>query len=259
MVAFHRPYGRLGVGKGDERRVVEVDRSSHTVVLADAHGNTVAWKPGHVAGRHGGSEVYRTDPVELRAGDRVRWTRNDRDLGLVNSRTAEVVSVVDGRVSFRLEDGRALALGRGDPQLRHLDHAHASTVHAFQGRTVDNVIAAMEAGHPHLTTAKSFYVEISRARYRAELVTDDAARLRERLEAATGERIAALEAVAPDAPVKGAETPGKAAARPAAERTAPSRSPAERDGKDGETRDRRPSQPARDKPLEMELGLELEL
>ena len=53
----------------------------------------------------------------------------------------------------------------------------------------------MEANHPHLTTQKSFYVEISRARDRAELVTDDRAALKEQLEAATGERIAALEAV----------------------------------------------------------------
>ena len=43
--------------------------------------------------------------------------------------------------------------------------------------------------HPNLTTRKSFYVEISRARDRAELVTDDRARLKEQLEAATGERI----------------------------------------------------------------------
>lgn len=84
---------------------------------------------------------------------------------------------------------------RDDPQLRHLDHARASTVHALQGRTVDNVIAAMEAGQPHLTTQKSFHVEISRARDRAELVTDDAKALREQLETATGERIVALEAV----------------------------------------------------------------
>ncbi len=68
-------------------------------------------------------------------------------------------------------------------------------MHAFQGRTVDNVIAAMEARHPHLTTRKSFYVEISRARDRAELVTDDAGALREQLEAATGERISALEGI----------------------------------------------------------------
>ena len=88
-----------------------------------------------------------------------------------------------------------LNLSPGDPQLCHIDRAWASTVHAFQGRTVDTVIAAMEASHLHLTTQKTLYVEISRARERAELVTDDRAALREQLEAATGERIAALEAV----------------------------------------------------------------
>ena len=103
-----------------------------------------------------------------------------------------------GRVTFRLEDGRTLDLAPGDPQLRHVDRAWASTVHAFQGRTVDTVIAATEANHPHLTTQKSFYVEIYRARDRAELVTDDRAALKEQLEAATGKRIAALEAVEPD-------------------------------------------------------------
>ena len=98
-----------------------------------------------------------------------------------------------------------LSLNEGDPQLHHLDHAWASTVHAFQGRTVDNVIAAMEANHPHLTTQKSFYVEISRARDRAEIVTDDAKALREQLEAVTDERISAIEGIgdaAREAPVK---------------------------------------------------------
>ena len=42
----------------------------------------------------------------------------------------------------------------------------------------DNVIAAMEVNHPNVTTQKSFYMEISRARDRAELVTDDATALR---------------------------------------------------------------------------------
>ena len=66
--------------------------------------------------------------------------------------------VRDGRGTFRLEDGRSLDLAPGDPQLRYVDRAWASTVHAFQGRTVDTVIAAMEANHPHLITQKSFYV-----------------------------------------------------------------------------------------------------
>ena len=197
-VAFHRPYKRLGVEKGDELRVAGVDRGTRTVNLEGADGRAVAWEPNRIAARAGGVEIYRSEEIELRAGDRIRWTRNDAGLGLVNSGTAEVAAVRDGKVTFRLEDGRTLDLAPGDPQLRHLDRAWASTVHAFQGRTVDTVIAAMEANHPHLTTQKSFYVEISRARDRAELVTDDRAALKEWLEAATGERIAALEAVEPE-------------------------------------------------------------
>ncbi len=196
-VAFHRPYKRLGVEKGDELRVAGVDHRTRTVNLEGGDGQQVAWEPNRIAARAGGVEVYRSEEIELRAGDRIRWTRNDAGLGLVNSGTAEVAAVRGGHVTFRLEDGRTLDLAPGDPQLRHVDRAWASTVHAFQGRTVDTVIAAMEANHPHLTTQKSFYVEISRARDRAELVTDDRAALKGQLEAATGERIAALEAVEP--------------------------------------------------------------
>ncbi len=217
VVAFHRPYLRIGVEKGDERRVTGVDREAGAVLLADGEGGSVAWKPEQIGGRRGGSEVYTVEDIELRAGDRIRWTRNDAGLGLVNSRTAEVLGVANGRVTFRLEDGKTLELARGDPQLRHLDHAWASTVHAFQGRTVDNVIAAMEARHPHLTTQKSFYVEISRARDRAELVTDDAAQLRAQLQEATGERIAALEGIGEmkrEAPEKAADGARTAARQP---------------------------------------------
>ena len=198
VVAFHRPYKRLDVEKGDELRVSGVDHADGAVRLESKDGRSVLWAPGRLAARSGGVEVYRVEKMELRRGDRVRWTRNDKDLGLVNSQTAEVVSVKEGRVGFRLEDGRALDMSTGDPHLRHVDRAWASTVHAFQGRTVDTVIAAMEANHPNLTNQKTLYVEISRARDRAELVTDDAKVLRERIEAATGERIAALEAIAPE-------------------------------------------------------------
>ena len=218
VVAFHRGYRSLGVGKGDERRVARVDAAIGTVFLEGPKGEEAAWRPRMTGAKRGGVEVYRAEGIELRAGDRVRWTRNDIGLGLVNSGTAEVAAVRGNRVSFRLEDGRMLELGDRDPQLRHLDHAWAATVHGFQGRTVDHVIAVAEARHPHLTTLKSFYVEISRARHNAELVTDDAKALRETLEAVTGERIAALEAVEPAMDRAAVKEDGKDAAL-GAERT----------------------------------------
>ena len=214
VVAFHRAYRSLGVEKGDERRVLGAGTNG-VVMLEGADGEAIPWRPRQVGALRGAVEVYRVEPMELRAGDRIRWTRNDATRGLVNSHRAEVTAVRGDRVSFLLEDGRRLDLRRDHAQLRHVDHAWASTVHAFQGRTVDNVIAVMEANHPHLTTQKSFYVEISRARHRAELVTDDAKALCDRLEAATGERVSALEAVAAAAAerAKDAERAGQAAAR----------------------------------------------
>ena len=194
VVAFHRPYKRIGVEKGDELRVASVDHANAAVILEGKDGRSIQWEPGRIAARSGGVEVYKVERMELRQGDKVRWTRNDPDLGLMNSQAAEVTGVRGGRVTFRIEDGRVLDMTTADSQLRHVDRAWASTVHAFQGWTVDTVIAAMEAGHPNLTNQKTLYVEISRARDRAELVTDDAKILCERLEAATGERIAALEA-----------------------------------------------------------------
>ena len=45
VVAFHRPYKRIGVEKGDERRVMGVDHKARTVLLDDGKGGRVAWKP----------------------------------------------------------------------------------------------------------------------------------------------------------------------------------------------------------------------
>ena len=257
VVAFHRPYKRLGVDKGDERRVAGVDHRRRIVHLESPDGRTVAWKPSQVGARKGGTEVYRAETIELRAGDRIRWTRNDAGLKLVNSGSAEVTGVRDGRVSFRLEDGRTIELGGADPQLRHLDHAWASTVHAFQGRTVDNVIAAMEANHPNLTTAKAFYVEISRARDRAELVTDDAAALKERLEAVTGERISALEGIGESVRREHGKEPNAALdkGRPEAGSTAPSSPDREIGRESSERKAPEPEPPVREKGNEMGMGL----
>ena len=241
----------------EERRIAGVDHGKRIVHLEGPGGTTVDWKPSEIGGRKGGTEVYRSETIELRAGDRIRWTRNDAGLGLVNSGAAEIAGIRNGRVVFRLEDGRRLELDGYDPQLRHLDHAWCSTVHAFQGRTVDNVIAAMEANHPHLTTAKSFFVEISRARDRAELVTDDAAALRERLEAVTGERISALEGIG-EAVQREHGKDGKAPLhrdRSDREVSAPS-SPDKEIGRElPQHKAPEPEPPAREKRIDMDLGL----
>ncbi len=143
-------------------------------------------------------EIYETRRIEIRAGDRIRWTRNDRARELANGDRAVVVGIGPRRVSFRGEDGRAFSLSRRDMQLRHLDHAWSSTVHGAQGLARDNVIAVLDSGHGALTDQATFYVELTRARDRVVVVTDNREDLMAALEATTGERVSALEAVGED-------------------------------------------------------------
>ena len=145
-------------------------------------------------------DVYETRPIEIRAGDRIRWTRNDKKRSLINGGRAEVEGIAKGRVRFRLADGRGLSLRMDDPQLRHIDHAWSSTVHGAQGRTAEGVIAVLDSSYGALTDQSTFYVEISRARDRAVVLTDNAEELVKVLADNTGERPTAIEAV--DAPLE---------------------------------------------------------
>ncbi|MEX0303143.1 MAG: C-terminal helicase domain-containing protein, partial [Leisingera sp.] len=69
---------------------------------------------------------------------------------------------------------------------------YAATAHAVQGESVDRVIEAMRSTE-RLATRKSFYVEISRARDEAILLTEDPERLSRTIERETGLRQTALD------------------------------------------------------------------
>ncbi len=121
VVAFHRSYKRIGVEKGDERRVAVVDQKNHTVILESAGGETASWKPNQVAGRHGGAEVYRAESIELRQGDRIRWTRNDTGLGLVNSQAEAEGDVGLARSGWPQSDDVLASLDPATPgKFQHL-------------------------------------------------------------------------------------------------------------------------------------------
>ena len=150
--------------------------------------------------------LYDTEPIEIRAGDRIRWTRNRKaprarfghpqTPDLVNGGEAAVVGIDYKRVRFRGADGTEFGLALDDPQLRHLDHAYCSTVHAAQGRTAGAAIAVLDAGGS--ADRELFHVEISRVRDAFLLLTDDREALIEKLETGGGDGDGALEALGID-------------------------------------------------------------
>ena len=171
-------------------RAVEGDR----VVLAHPDGTERHIKPDSQVRYR--LKVYEPRPIDLRAGDRIRWTRNWRrtDLKLHNGALAMITAIDRHRVRFRSDDGREYSLQRDAPQLHHVDYAYSTTVYGAQGMTCDAVIAVLDAGRGAPPDQAAVYVELTRARDAAVLLTDDREALVDALEERTGERPSALEA-----------------------------------------------------------------
>ena len=181
-VFHHRDYG-VGIEAGEPCRVLEVRDGQVSLERPDGETRVVEPRPGFRLRYR--FDLYETVPIELRAGDRIRWTRNLRRarLDLANGDLATIERITRDRVRFRADDGAGYSLRRNDPHLHHLDHAYTSTVHAAQGQTADFVIAVLQADHGPLVDRTSFYVELTRARDDAVVLTDDRDALVESLEA----------------------------------------------------------------------------
>ena len=196
-VVFHRD--AYGCRRDDVCTVARVGDNS--VELAHPDGTPRRFRPSGNASRYLG--VFDTRAIEIRAGERIRWTRNrtaprarfgrPQAPDLVNGDTAEVLAIDDRRVHLQTEHGERIALARSDPQLRHLDHAYSSTVHGAQGRTARSVIAVL--GSAGLTDQTMLYVEMSRASDEFVLLTDDREALAEVLVHRPGLEESALEAI----------------------------------------------------------------
>ena len=195
LAVFHRDH--YGCRRDDVCTVTGIEDGM--VVLAHPDGEERRFRPSGNAAWY--LRICDTERIELRAGDRIRWTRNRRASrsnapDLVNGGEAEIVRIGQGRVRFRDAEGRAFGLALNDPQLRHLDHAYCSTVHSAQGRTARAAIAVLEAGGA--ADRELFHVELSRASEAFLLLTDDREALVELLEAREGSEEGALEALGID-------------------------------------------------------------
>lgn len=129
--------------------------------------------------------IYQPERAELAIGDRVRITRNDAKLNLVNGDRLRVKDLREGHILLTRDDEgndeynnkSKNANNNLDVKLLtnkplHIDHAYATTVHSSQGLTSDRVL--IDINTKSLTTTKDiYYVAISRARKEARIYTNN--------------------------------------------------------------------------------------
>lgn len=194
VVLFNRKYRSMGIDKGEYLTVKEIKDNGNVIVLLNSNGKKRGWQPDKVGGnRRGAVEVFEKGTMSIQANEQIRFTRNNKAENIINGRIATVSNIDKNNITLIHEGGEVKTLSLGDPILKHTDNVYASTIHAAQGQTSKHVIGVLEAEHPHLTNQKLFYVTISRAKDSLCLITDDRAKLQDKLVEKTGERIASTE------------------------------------------------------------------
>lgn len=173
VVRFTRDYADKGVKRGEAYRVESIDPAKAAIALKSDDGREVDWRLRQWGASS--AQAFAPQPMDLKSGDSIRFTRNDREAGRINGHRGEVVAV-DGQTrtaTIHTPDGRTETLKLDAARDRHIAHAYVETAFAAQGSTADHVIIHADSKATNLVDQKSFYVGISRAKASATIVTDD--------------------------------------------------------------------------------------
>jgi conjugative relaxase-like TrwC/TraI family protein len=177
VIRFSRDYADKGVARGEAYRVESIDAAKAAITLKSEEGRKIDWR----LRQWGAGKVQAFEPqsLELKSGDSIRFTRNDREAGRINGGRGEVVAVdVPTRsATIQTPDGKTETLDLAAARDRHIAHAYVDTAFAAQGRTADHVIVHADSRATNLIDQKSFYVGISRAKELVTIFTNDRGKL----------------------------------------------------------------------------------
>lgn len=195
MIRFAKDYADKGVSKAQAYRITGIDTGKAAVTLADQTGRTIDWRLRQWGAAQ--SQAFTAETIELRAGDRMQFTRNDRALARVNGQQAEIIAVdpVTRGATVRLARGKVETLKLDDPRNQHIAHSYVATAFAAQGRTAERTFIHADSAATHLIDQKSFYVALSRAKETTSVYTDDRTKLVAAIQERSGVKQTALASI----------------------------------------------------------------
>ncbi|ALR22862.1 MULTISPECIES: MobF family relaxase [Sphingobium] len=139
-------------------------------------------------------ELSTRQSLTIYEGDKIRWTTNDKDRGLLNSAQATIVAIDAGGVIVENAAKEQVTLERGDPMLSRIDLAYSLNMHMAQGITSDKAITVMLSYEHNLSNQRLFNVGVTRVRDDITMIVDDQQKLERQLDHNPGDKTSALEA-----------------------------------------------------------------
>lgn len=154
-------------------RIAGISKDDGLITLQDAEGNTRLISPREAVAE--GVTLYTPDTIRLGTGDRMRFTKSDRERGYV-ANSVWTVTAVSGD-SVTLSDGQQTRMIRPAQERveQHIDLAYAITAHGAQGASETFAIAleGTEGNRKQMAGFESAYVALSRMKQHVQVYTDN--------------------------------------------------------------------------------------
>lgn len=107
-------------------------------------------------------------------GDKIIFFQNDHKIGIMNGQQGKVLAINGDQVKVGTGGKEVLINSK---EYNHFDHGYASTHYKAQGMTVDRAIINIDSSQKLLNNRNSYYVDISRARHKVSIYTDNKAKI----------------------------------------------------------------------------------
>ena len=165
------------------------------VTLRDENGKRVRFDPSRIdpSSTSDALRLTEKEQIKLYEGDKIRWTANDKERGLLNSEAAKVLAVTGETIRVETAKGEILDLAAGDKMLERLGLAYAINMHQAQGMTTDQGIGVMHSAERFLSNQRLTHVMATRVREDIQIVTNDKDQLLRQIERNPGDKLSALE------------------------------------------------------------------
>jgi conjugative relaxase-like TrwC/TraI family protein len=173
VVRYTKGSRSMGISPGAYARVASIDTEKNLLTV-ERGSESLTYDPRRLQG----VTVYRESERAFSEGDRVQFTAPDKEHRIANRELGTIESIDErGNVGIKLDSGREV--GFHMEENRHLDYGYAVTSHSSQGATADRVLVNVdtEEAHEKLINSRLAYVAVSRARYDAQIFTNDAGNL----------------------------------------------------------------------------------
>ncbi|MES2676887.1 MAG: MobF family relaxase [Pseudomonadota bacterium] len=196
ILLFNKNRDYLNIKKNDYCQIINIEAKTNQLIVKNLTTEKLtAFNPKQIKGKADKIyfEVFAKKSRNFKEGDKIAFTRSIEDLKILNSSQGTINHLDNNQISITLEDGRKINLNHNSNASKHLDHSYAITTHKAQGLTCNNVIAIVDSTRKNLTNQKNFYVEISRAKERAIIITDDKTKSINQIKKETGFDLSAKE------------------------------------------------------------------